>query len=141
MVVVTDNLQRLRRGLAPVRELPGNIILLAVVGIVKRIVQVGMILALAHARLVDGDLDQPGAELSLGAKLVKMGKRLHDSFLGYILGVRLVAQKRQSRSVNAALVGLNQFSECVAVALKRTANQGRLTLILRRRNCARSCAQ
>ena len=65
----------------------------------------------AHARFVHRDLDQPGAELRLAAKLPQVGKGLQDGFLRHILRVGVIAQQRQRGDINPALVRLHQFGK------------------------------
>jgi hypothetical protein len=65
----------------------------------------------AHQSLVHRDLDQPGAEASLGAELPDVGKRLQHRLLRRVLGILLIAQDGKRRGIHPPLIGPNQFIE------------------------------
>ena len=70
-----------------------------------------MVLPSPHARFVHRDLDQPGAEARLAAKLPQVGKGLQNRLLRHVLGVRVVAQEGQRRRIDPAFVGLTSSAK------------------------------
>ena len=70
-----------------------------------------MLFAPPHARFIHRDLDQPGAEARLTAKLPQVRKGFQDGFLGYVLCFGFVAEQGQRGHINPAFVGLDQFGK------------------------------
>jgi hypothetical protein len=77
----------------------------------------------SHTRLVDGDLDQPGAEPRFRAKLPDVLECFQHRFLGDILGVGFVAQNRKGGGVHAPLVGTDQLVEQIVLAVADAPDQ------------------
>ena len=77
----------------------------------------------AHQGLIDRDLNQPGAEASLGAELPDVGKGLQHGLLGRVFRVGFVAQNGQRRRINPAFVRPDQLVEQVVLATLHARDQ------------------
>src|SRR5256885_11384628 len=62
----------------------------------SRFVKPFAVFAAPHARFVDGDLDEPGAELGFGAELIKTGETLHQRVLRGIFRVGFRSEEHTS---------------------------------------------
>src|SRR6266700_5738816 len=110
-------LQFLGRDLPPIGKILWERVPL-IVGLlfVDGIVEVPAVLAAFQSRFIDGDLDKPGAELGFTAKTGEGGECLHDCFLHHFFRVGGIVQDGHCGRKNAALAGLDEAVEGVAVA-------------------------
>ena len=68
--------QCFRRNLAPIGEVARRVIAVLIRPLGDGLHNVGVRLSSSHTRLVDGDLDKPGAEPRFGSKLSNVFERL-----------------------------------------------------------------
>ena len=82
-----------------------------------------MLFAELHTGFIDGDLDQPGAELALAAKLFDVHKCLQHRLLRGVFGIRVVVQHRPCRKEYRSLVRADQAVEGFLIAFSHSADQ------------------
>src|SRR5450432_2541329 len=117
------------RNFPPVGEIPWRVGSFFIRQSCNRFEQVGVLLSLTHAGFVRRDLDQPGTELRLAAKLPQVGKGLQNGVLRNILRIRVVSQQGQRGHVNPAFVRLHQRSEQGTLSLTDTGDERWLAVI------------
>ena len=67
----------------------------------------------ACARFVDYDLNDPGAEFGLMAKLAEGLKSLQDGFLRHFRRIGFIVENREGHAMDRPLVRAHQFVECL----------------------------
>ena len=116
-------LQSLGRNLPPVGEVPRDVVSLYALAVNDRLHQVGVFFPSPHTRLIDGDLDQPGAEARLPTELANVLESFQHRFLSHIFRVGLIAQNGECRAVDAPFVGPNQLVENLMLTILNVPDQ------------------
>ena len=76
-----------------------------------------------HTRLIDGDLNQPGAEPCFRAELPNVLEGLQHRLLRGIFGIGLIVQYGQSRRIHTSFVGSNQLIKELMLALSNAPDE------------------
>src|SRR6266700_6829739 len=119
------SLQSLGRNLPPIGEVTWRVApLFILVATSNRFQDMDVLFPSPHTRLVHRNLNQPGAEPRLSAKLADVLKRFQRGLLCHILSVRLVAQKGKRREVHAPFIGLNELVKQIILAIPTAPDQG-----------------
>src|SRR3954469_1458514 len=87
--------QRLRWNLAPVGEVPRDVISVFILATDNWLHDVAVVPAFPHPRFVERYLNKPGAELRFAAELADVLECFEHRLLNRVLGIGLVAQDRE----------------------------------------------
>src|SRR5712691_2488579 len=87
---------------------------------INGLIEVFAVLANFQPGLIDGDLDQPGAEFGFATESGQGGEGLQNSFLRHFLSIGGVIENRHGSGKDAAFTWLNEAKEGLGVALANT---------------------
>ena len=88
-----------------------------------------------HARFIDGDLDNPGAELRFESEIRQSMEGFEHGLLSDFLRVGRVIQHAHRCEIDAALIGSHEFVESFVLSATDSPNQFRIAVVRLEAGC------